>query len=207
MQRLRQRSIKLLGISGEPGFAHGRQAIKSNYSGCSCKRHVQTVSLGASVTPGTGVKPPDRLQGMAHTSGMVLRRRQCVTALSAAVCGKVSHLRRTAELRRVGPLLCVTVEWGLSVSAETSGSRADSLARGSPGLQGPDVNTMVRFLVSPRSYCRREVGSNIQLGRACGKDALRCNRKEVFMCTSEPASRASGRLVGLKVNSSEQCLK
>lgn len=49
VERLRQRSLKLLGFSRELGFMHGRQAIKSNYSGCGCKRRTKIISRRAAL--------------------------------------------------------------------------------------------------------------------------------------------------------------
>lgn len=39
--------LKMSGFSRELGFMHGRQAIKSNYSGCGCTRHMKVISRGA----------------------------------------------------------------------------------------------------------------------------------------------------------------
>lgn len=41
--------LKMSGFSGELGFMHGRQAIKSNYSGCGCTRRMRIISHGATL--------------------------------------------------------------------------------------------------------------------------------------------------------------
>lgn len=42
-------ALKMSGFSGELGFMHGRQAIKSNYSGCGCARRTKIISHGAAL--------------------------------------------------------------------------------------------------------------------------------------------------------------